>query len=356
MKLSPRFVSMASHEFRTPLSSILSSVSLVEKYTDAQPDDKRIKHFDRIKSGVKNLTDILGDFLSLDKLEQGKIEFRLETISLIEFSKIVKDGLAGMRKKGQVIKSTHKGKDKVASDGKILGNILTNLLSNAIKYSNEGEILLTTEVDEHGMVITVKDAGMGIPEEDQKHLFKMFHRAKNADSIQGTGLGLNIVKRYVELLNGTISFTSKLNEGTTFRMEFPLLLVKRIEPPKNTELYETHISTHWFDEDGIFYSISKNVEREIKHYKEVMAVYSRFSKDGKLCLLSDVSNSVPMSPDALEYFTTEFPKYVKAQAIISDSPIGGTFGKTYQILSDKGFSTKQFSTVEDAKSWLKEFL
>ena len=186
---------------------------------------------------------------------------------------------------------------------------------------------------------------MGIPEEDQKNLFKMFHRAKNADSIQGTGLGLNIVKRYVELLSGNISFTSKLNEGTTFKMEFPLLLISRIEPPKNTELYETHILTHWFDEDGIFYSTSKNVERELKHYKEVMAVYSRFSKDGKkLCLLSDVSNSVPMNSDALEYFISEFPKYIKAQAIISDSPIGALSVKHIRHYVIMDFPPNSFQT------------
>lgn len=221
-EIKSRFVSMASHEFRTPLSAILSSISLLEKYTAVEHEDKRNKHFDRVKSSVKNLTGILGDFLSLDKLEQGKMDISIELFNLRELAESVKGIVEGMLKKGQFIKCIHKGEQEIVSDRKIIGNILSNLLSNAIKYSHENqEIELRTEVKEDHVIIAVKDVGMGIPQEDQKGLFKMFHRAKNVETIQGTGLGLNIVKRYVELLDGTITFNSKINEGTIFVVEIP---------------------------------------------------------------------------------------------------------------------------------------
>ncbi len=221
-ELKSRFMSIASHEFRTPLSTILSSTSLIEKYNKEEQEENRKKHTTRIKSSVKNLTDVLDDFLSLDRLEQGKVEIKKETIDLHELSVEIIDGFSGILKNGQVIHLLYNGIRNIVQDKKILRNILLNLLSNAIKYSQENKrINLFIEIRNNFVFINVQDNGIGIPEEDQKNLFSKFYRAKNAVYIQGTGLGLNIVKRYVELLDGNITFVSKQNEGSTFSVSFP---------------------------------------------------------------------------------------------------------------------------------------
>jgi PAS domain S-box-containing protein len=220
--LKSRFVSMASHEFRTPLSAILSSISLIELYKADEQAEKRIKHIERIRSSVSNLVGILNDFLSLEKLEQGKVEIMQETFDLHDFSEDIIEEVNGMLKPGQHINLHYDGDRVVAKDKRILKNVLLNLLSNAIKYSDENkEIGFSIEVKDGMACIKVKDEGIGIPEEEQKELFSKFFRAKNAVNIQGTGLGLNIVKKYVELLEGNISFNSKPNEGTTFTIVFP---------------------------------------------------------------------------------------------------------------------------------------
>jgi len=221
-EMKSRFVSMASHEFRTPLSAVLSSVSLVDQYSKLEDEEKRKKHIDRIKSSVKNLTAILNDFLSLEKLESGKVEFEKVVFDVLEFVKDILEEVNGFLKKGQSINLKRDGETEIDQDRKILRNVLLNLLSNAIKYSPEDkEIHLDVQVKNGGLKIVVKDDGIGIPEKDQEHLFGSFYRATNSANIQGTGLGLNIVKRYVELLDGKINFTSKLGEGTTFIVEIP---------------------------------------------------------------------------------------------------------------------------------------
>jgi PAS domain S-box-containing protein len=221
-EMKSRFVSIASHEFRTPLSAILSSISLVDRYTETGLEEKRKKHIERIKSSVKNLTDILNDFLSLDKLEQGKVDVERTRFNLPEFCEDIAEEVKGMLKQGQQIHYTHKGEPEIILDKKILRIVMLNLLSNATKYSEENkEIQLLTVSGKKITSVTIIDKGIGIPEEEQKNLFGKFFRAKNALNIQGTGLGLNILKRYVELMNGTIHFTSKLNEGTTFTVDFP---------------------------------------------------------------------------------------------------------------------------------------
>lgn len=222
-EMKSRFVSIASHEFRTPLSAILSSTSLVEHYTNADQDEKRKKHVDRIKSSVRNLTSILDDFLSLEKLEQGKVEAHNSEFNLKEF---IEDGIEEMegmsKRKHQKINFNYEGGEEVYQDKKILRNVLLNLLSNAVKYSPEGkEIHVSAKVQDDQVILDVRDEGIGIPAEAQKSLFDKFFRAKNATNIQGTGLGLNIVKRYVELLDGQISFISEENVGTTFAVQFP---------------------------------------------------------------------------------------------------------------------------------------
>lgn len=221
--MKSRFVAMASHEFRTPLSAILSSLSLSESYAKSGQEEKRKRHIDRIKSSVRNLTVILDEFLSLEKVEQGKVEIEKEVFDLHAFADDLKEEVNGMLKDEQRILYTYNGRKDIHQDKKILRNILLNLLSNAIKYSGEHQtIYFEVEAGDLTALIKVKDEGIGIPEEEQKNLFNKFYRAKNAGNIQGTGLGLTIVKQYIELLGGQISFLSKPALGTTFIIEFPL--------------------------------------------------------------------------------------------------------------------------------------
>jgi len=223
--LKSRFVTLASHEFRTPLSTILSSASLIGKYVKEEDDHKRQKHVDRIKEAVSNMRDILEDFLSLGKLEEGQIDVKMELLSnemLKEELLRVVNNMEQLRKPGQKIIFECTVDKDIRIDKKLMGNILSNLLSNAIKFSPENSsILLKCEKGDGGFHFIVKDSGIGISTEDQEHLFERFFRAQNASNIQGTGLGLNIVSKYLELMDGTIKCESILNEGTTFLIEIP---------------------------------------------------------------------------------------------------------------------------------------
>jgi PAS domain S-box-containing protein len=219
--LKTRFVSMASHEFRTPLSTILSSASLVAKYVLSEEQDKRDKHIQRIRSAVSNLTDILNEFLSIGRLEEGKIQVNISAFNLKEQALLVCNEMKTILKPGQRIRNLHKGPVSVQLDLSMLRNILINLLSNALKFSPEdANIEVETEVNEKHILISVQDHGIGISDEDKKHLFERFFRGKNATNIQGTGLGLHIVSKYAELMGGTVSVESRLDEGTKFTVKF----------------------------------------------------------------------------------------------------------------------------------------
>lgn len=220
--LKSRFVSMASHEFRTPLATILSSVSLISKYNDAENLEKKNKHISRIKSSVNNLTDILNDFLSLSKLEEGKISFDPVEFNLHELSSTVVQEMQSISRQDQKIDFSFNANENMYSDKKIIRNILINLISNAIKFSNEdGTIKVKISYTKKHFVLEVADNGIGISNEDKKHLFERFFRGKNATNIGGTGLGLNIVSKYVELLKGKIELQSELGKGTTFIITIP---------------------------------------------------------------------------------------------------------------------------------------
>lgn len=221
-ELKSRFVSMASHEFRTPLATILSSLSLITLYGENNDKEKQTKHINRIKSSITHLTDILNDVLSLSKLEEGIIIFNPEKINIKEFfSHIVKE-VEGIVKEGQEIIITHSGNTDAVIDKKNIRHVLLNLLSNAIKFTPEGKrIELNAIVSDKEIEIIVKDNGIGISEDDQKYLFQRFFRASNASSIQGTGLGLSIVSKYIEMHNGTIECESVLDEGTKFTIKLP---------------------------------------------------------------------------------------------------------------------------------------
>jgi len=219
--LKSRFVSMASHEFRTPLSTIQSSVSLIGKYTEQEDQEKRMKHIQRVHSAVSNLTDILNDFLSIGKIEEGKISIHKTVFDLSEqISRIVNE-IIPILKKGQKIQYDHQGPTEVELDNTLISNIMINMLSNASKFSNENSIInIKTEVNKEYILISIQDNGLGIAEDDKKHLFERFFRGKNVVNIQGTGLGLHIVSKYIEIMNGTIEVESKLETGTTFIIKF----------------------------------------------------------------------------------------------------------------------------------------
>lgn len=221
-ELKSRFVSMASHEFRTPLTTMMSSLSLVTKYGEQNDKENQIKHVSKIKASINNLTDILNDFLSVSKLEEGKIENMPEQVNLRSFVNEVISEMGSIASAGQSITQKHSGNENAFVDKKLLKNILFNLISNAIKFSPDGGLIeVETQISNVSVRISVKDSGIGISAEDQKHLFERFFRAHNATHIQGTGLGLNIVARYVELMKGTIDFESKEHEGTEFTIIIP---------------------------------------------------------------------------------------------------------------------------------------
>ena len=221
-ELKSRFVSMASHEFRTPLTTILSSASLIPEYGMTDQQEKRIKHVERIKSAVSNLNDILSDFLSLSKIEEGKVIADFKTFNLKNLAGEIINEIKGICKEGQEIIHSHKGDEEVELDPKLTKNVMINLVSNALKFSEENKkVQLKTFVDKKSVKLEVQDEGIGISKDDQQHLFERFFRGHNATNIQGTGLGLNIVAKYVELMNGYIEMESELEKGTTFRITFP---------------------------------------------------------------------------------------------------------------------------------------
>ncbi|MGN6165973.1 MAG: ATP-binding protein [Flavisolibacter sp.] len=222
-EIKSRFVSMASHEFRTPLSTVLSSASLLAKYTTTEEQDKRNRHIEKIKGSVKHLNDLLEDFLSLGKLDEGKVGATFQELNLHELVQDTIDEMKGLVKREQHIEYRHLGDEVVESDKKLIKNILINLISNAIKFSDEGTTVhVVSDVKEDTAVISVRDEGIGIAEEDQHHLFSSFFRGKNALNIQGTGLGLHIVKRYLDLLGGDVKLKSELGKGTTITFAIPV--------------------------------------------------------------------------------------------------------------------------------------
>lgn len=222
-ELKTKFLSLVSHEFKTPLSGILTSATLAGKYTETDQQDKREKHLKTIQSKVKYLNNILNDFLSIERLESGKATYKFDTFPL---SKVVNEVIYNanmLLKEGQRINYPQNIDDiSVNFDEKILELSLTNLINNAIKYS-PAHTLIDVEVikEKEALTIKIKDEGMGIPEKEQKYIFNRYFRAENALLDQGTGIGLNIVKSHLESLGGTIIFESEEGKGSTFTITFP---------------------------------------------------------------------------------------------------------------------------------------
>ncbi len=223
-EIKSRFVSMASHEFRTPLSTVLSSASLIGRYIKEEEQPNRDRHIKKIKESVKHLNDLLEDFLSLGKLEEGRVEAVIVSFDVREFAEEVLDELDAVKKPNQSITLNFEGDIQFITDKRLLKNIFLNLISNAIKFSSDNGKITVAIINKNKLLQTVvEDSGIGISEEDQEHLFSSFYRGRNAVNIQGTGLGLHIVKRYTDILQGTISLKSELEKGTTICVELPQL-------------------------------------------------------------------------------------------------------------------------------------
>jgi K+-sensing histidine kinase KdpD len=223
--LKTKFLSLVSHEFKTPLSSILTSATLISKYQLSEQQAKRDKHLDTIKNKVKYLDTILTDFLSVERLESGKVNYKFTTFPL---SKLVNEVIYDanmLLKTGQNIHYPDNIDEVIIDfDEKILELILSNLIHNAIKYSPEHSSIDIKVVHNKKMVnLKVIDKGMGIPKEEQKFIFNRYFRAENALLTQGTGIGLNIVKGHLENLGGAIDFISEENKGSTFNIQLPVL-------------------------------------------------------------------------------------------------------------------------------------
>lgn len=221
-ELKSRFVSIASHEFRTPLAGISAATYLLSKYKKEEEQPLRDRHIARIHSAITTLTELLDDFLSIDKIEGGPVT---PVFTQFDISKMVEECMQDvqhMLRNGHKFNYEHKGANADAClDYTMLKHVLTNLLSNGVKYSpDESVVYVTTEKKGNKLILQVTDRGIGIPETDQVHLFKRFFRASNASHLHGTGLGLTIVKKYVELMGGKIEFTSVVNQGTTFTATF----------------------------------------------------------------------------------------------------------------------------------------
>jgi signal transduction histidine kinase len=195
----------------------------VAKYTQTEEQDKRDKHIQRIRSAVSNLTDILNEFLSIGRIEEGRIQANFSTFNIREQVQLVCNEMQPILKPKQLIRYRHQGQQIVNLDLSLLRNVFINLLSNASKFSPEGAVIeVDSRVSDKEILISVKDQGIGISDEDKKHLFERFFRGKNVTNIQGTGLGLYIVSKYVELMNGKISVVSELEQGTTFHITFAI--------------------------------------------------------------------------------------------------------------------------------------
>nr|WP_313790325.1 PAS domain-containing sensor histidine kinase [Allomuricauda sp.] len=223
-ELKTKFLSLVSHEFKTPLSSILTSTSLLSKYIESEQQDKRDKHIGTIKSKVKYLDNILTDFLSIERLDLGKVNYSMSPFPLSKLINEVVYDSNMLLKEGQRIQYPENIDGiEVEFDEKILGLALSNLVHNAIKYSPEDSTIELVVTKENGhLYIDIIDQGLGIPLEDQPFIFDRYYRASNVLTVQGTGIGLNIVRQHLHNLNANVTFKSELGKGSTFTLYIPI--------------------------------------------------------------------------------------------------------------------------------------
>lgn len=222
-EMKSRFSSMISHEFRTPLATIQSSSDLLERYKDRMNEEQKTEHLHKIQAQVQNLTTMLEDILTVSRSETLELEFKPEWFDLESLCQEVVTNMRMIGDKHSILFSIKGIASHIYLDPKLIQQVVTNLMSNAIKYSPSGSnIWLELSRDQDGITIRVQDQGIGIPEEDKKYLFEVYHRASNVKAVAGTGLGLAIVKRAVERHNGTIAVESKMDIGTTFTLRLPI--------------------------------------------------------------------------------------------------------------------------------------
>ena len=221
-ELKSQFIAIASHEFRTPLATILTSSELIEKYNKKEDEEKKHKHFKKITSSVNRIKEILIDFLSADQIAKGEKKNKPKIFNLVDFMENIIDETKifnGIHS----VKYTHNGDNQnVFLDENLLKTCITNLIINAYKYSPNGGMIKikTTQNTSGNITIEITDKGIGIPKTDETHIFEKFFRAENAQNIQGTGLGLNITKSLINLMDGKVSFKSRESYGTTFTIKF----------------------------------------------------------------------------------------------------------------------------------------
>ena len=221
--LKLNFFSLASHELRTPLSAILVSAQLLDNHNVAWSEEKRSRNLRRIQSAAKTMAQLLSDILLLTRAEAGKLEFNPQIIELNPFCcRLVEEVRFNTQSQHSILVAQQGASDKACLDERLLRAMLMSLLTNAIKYSPpESEIQLIIE-GEHGHTrFQVSDQGIGVPAEDQQHLFESFHRGQNVKSFSGTGLGLAVVKKCLELHGGKIAVESQVGVGTTFSIDMP---------------------------------------------------------------------------------------------------------------------------------------
>ena len=222
-EMKSRFISTTSHEFRTPLTSVLSSAELLQKYAAKWSDDKKNQHLNRIQKSVDYLTKLLDGVLTLSRTETGKKNYNPEPVDLRKFAEECTEDVKSLMTAQHELKLSYKTSQKKFNlDTKLLKFIFNNMLSNAVKYSPEGgKIGLKISTNKKYLIMEVSDNGIGIATEELGKIFESFYRTKNSGTISGTGLGLAIVKRAVELHNGEITVSSEINKGTTFVIKIP---------------------------------------------------------------------------------------------------------------------------------------
>ena len=222
-EMRSRFVSMVCHEFRNPLNNIALSVSSLNRYDAQLQPEEKADYLLTIKANVERMTQMIDDILVIGKIEAKVLRVNPEPLDLVVFCQSLLTEREYFRSHPAIAFYCRSRQIWANLDERLLRSILSNLLSNAIRYTPNGQaITLKLAKRQHQLIFQVQDQGIGISPEDQRQLFEPFHRGRNVSNIPGTGLGLSIVKQFVELQNGTIEVTSRLNQGTTFRVRLPL--------------------------------------------------------------------------------------------------------------------------------------
>lgn len=220
--MKAKLVAMFSHDFRNPLASISSSISLLRHYSDLMEEERRIRHYDRMDASVRQLVQMLDDMLVVSKMEAGSFDFKPEDMNAQAFIQQIVEEFQNIHRDHISLTFRSEFSDTITSDSRLLRQVAANLISNAIKYSPQGgEVLVQLDHREGLLVLSVRDRGIGIPEEDQKRMFTAFRRASNVGNIAGTGLGLAIVKQATDLLQGTVNLESTVGMGTTVTVSLP---------------------------------------------------------------------------------------------------------------------------------------